>query len=73
LMDKCYEKFKEKNTFLKIAEEIESSPESADLEKVLIKIENIRAVVNESALANKYEVAACVRLGEEIHRLIYQK
>jgi NAD-dependent SIR2 family protein deacetylase len=72
-IDKCFEKFKEKSTFLKIAEELGVSPESADLEKILIKIENSRAVVNDAIVVNKGEAEARVRLGDEIHNSIYQK
>lgn len=72
--DKCYEKFKDKDTFFKIADEIKSAPENADLEKVLIKIENARIVINESALVvNRKEAEDRLKLGDEIHRLIHEK
>ena len=72
-IDKCFEKFKETSTFLKIAEELDVSPESADLEQVLIKVENSRAVISDSNVVKREEAEARVRLGDEIHSLVYQK
>jgi len=71
--DKCYEKFKEKDAFLKIAEELKTTPDSVDIEQVLIKLENAKAVVNDSILQNRKDWEARVSLEFEIRDVIYKK
>ena len=72
--DGCFQDFEEKDTFLKIADELETPPEKVDIERICEKVERAKiAIESDDEMINRKEAESRVRLRKEIYKIIYQK